>query len=220
PAKVELTFHGERLSGRYALFALDRSQSRSQSAARSRAKSRGKTPNEQPPDEGGDWMIHRMDPPDDPGREPMPEHLVPMLAKAASTVPRPESEWSFELKWDGVRVLAYLKPGRLRLESRNQREITDSYPELRGLLRDLGMREAVLDGEIVAFDDSGKPSFARLQSRMHVTSPAAVRRLQGSIPVVYAIFDLLYLDGETLLEVPYERRRTRLEDLGLGGAAW
>ena len=59
------------------------------------------------------------------------------------------------------------------------------------------MHEAVLDGEIVAFDDNGRPSFERLQSRMHVTSPNAVRRLMGSTPVVYAIFDLLYLDGHS-----------------------
>jgi bifunctional non-homologous end joining protein LigD len=209
PAKVEITFHGERLNGRYALFALDR--------AKPRRKSEGE---EVEADEGGDWMIHRMDPPADRDREPMPEHLVPMLARPASNVPRPEREWSFELKWDGVRAIAYLRPGRLRLESRNQREITDSYPEIRGLMRDLGMREAVLDGEIIAFDDAGRPSFERLQRRMHVTSPAAVRRLQSSTPVVYAIFDLLYLDGHSLLELPYAERREQLEGLGLKGPAW
>ena len=101
-------------------------------------------------------MIHRMDPPADPRREPMPERIVPMLA-GPGELPRPERGWSFEVKWDGVRAIAYVKPGRLRLESRNLREITDAYPEVRGLLRDLGMREAVLDGEIVAFDDDGPP---------------------------------------------------------------
>jgi bifunctional non-homologous end joining protein LigD len=203
PNKIEITFHGERLKGRYALFALDS----------------GKKPERDRADQR-DWMIHRMDAAADPGRQPMPERIVPMLARPAATVPEPQGEWSFELKWDGIRAIAYIRPGRLRLESRNQREITDSYPEVRGLLRDLGMREAVLDGEIVAFDDGGKPSFERLQSRMHVTSQAAVRRLQGTIPVVYAIFDLLYLDGHSLLEVPYEERRARLEELGLRGAAW
>jgi bifunctional non-homologous end joining protein LigD len=203
PTKIEITFHGARLNGRYALFALDSGAS----AERERADQR-------------DWMIHRMDPAADPGRQPMPERIVPMLARPATTVPEPQDEWSFELKWDGIRAIAYGRPGRLRLESRNQREITDSYPEVRGLLRDLGMREAVLDGEIVAFDDSGKPSFERLQSRMHVTSPAAVRRLQGTIPVVYAIFDLLYLDGHVLLDAPYEERRAQLEALDLQGPAW
>ncbi len=201
PNKIELTFHGERLDGRYALFAIG-------------------SPKDPTAPEQRDWMIHRMDAAADADRQPMPERIVPMLARAATVVPQPEDQWSFELKWDGIRAIAYVRPGRLRLESRNQREITDSYPEVRGLLRDIGMREAVLDGEIVAFDDDGKPSFERLQSRMHVTSPAAVRRLQGSIPVVYAIFDLLYLDGRLLLDSPYRERRERLEGLGLRGAAW
>ena len=82
------------------------------------------------------------------------------------------------------------------------------------------MREAVFDGEIVAFDEAGRPSFGRLQHRMHVTSPAAVRRLAASTPVVYAIFDLLYLDGHSLMSLPYHERRARLEALGLGGPAW
>ncbi len=190
--KVELTLSGERLHGRYALF---------------RTK-------------GSDWMIHRMDPPADPDRRPMPERVVPMMARPANAVPRPEKEWSFEVKWDGVRAIAYVRPGRLRLESRNLREITDSYPELRGLLRDLGMREAVLDGEIVCFDENGRPSFELLQRRMHVTATASVRRLAQRTPVVYAIFDLLYLDGHSLLELPYSERRARLEALGLQGPAW
>jgi bifunctional non-homologous end joining protein LigD len=113
-----------------------------------------------------------------------------------------------------------VQPGRLRLDSRNLNEITDAYPEVRGILTDLGMHEAVLDGEIVAFDDNGRPSFERLQSRMHVTSPNAVRRLMGSTPVVYAIFDVLYLDGHSLMDLPYTERRERLEQLELGGPAW
>ena len=196
--KVEVTFHGERLTGRYGLFPIG---------------GPGRPGSEK------DWMIHRMDPPVDPGREPMPERVLPMLA-GAGELPRDESRWSFEVKWDGVRAIAYVKPGRLRLESRNLNEITDAYPEVRGILRDLGMREAVFDGEIVAFDDGGKPSFERLQRRMHVTSPSAVRRLSASAPVVYAIFDLLYLDGHTLMALPYDERRARLEQLGLGGPAW
>ncbi|MBV8955464.1 MAG: DNA ligase D, partial [Solirubrobacterales bacterium] len=79
---------------------------------------------------------------------------------------------------------------------------------------------AVFDGEIVAFDENGRPSFARLQHRMHVTSASAVRRLSTSTPVVYAIFDLLYLDGHSLMELPYAQRRARLEALELSGPAW
>ena len=82
------------------------------------------------------------------------------------------------------------------------------------------MHEAVLDGEIVAFGENGRPSFERLQRRMHVASPAAVRRLAASMPIVYAIFDLLYLDGHSLMELPYRERRERLEALQLSGPAW
>jgi bifunctional non-homologous end joining protein LigD len=194
--KVEVTFHGERLHGRYGLFPIGRGE-----------------------DSAKDWMIHRMDPPEDPAREPMPERIVPMLARPGK-LPPSEQDWSFEVKWDGVRAIAYAQPGRLRLESRNLRDITDSYPEVRGLLRDLGMRDAVFVGERVAFDEAGRPSFGRLQRRMHVTSPSQVRRLAASVPVVYAIFDLLYLDGHTLMELPYTERRARLEALELGGKAW
>jgi bifunctional non-homologous end joining protein LigD len=198
--KVEVTFHGERLRGRYGLFPIGRRADGS----------------------GGDqdWMIHRMDPPVDPDREPMPERVLPMLAGVAGDVPRGEEQWSFEVKWDGVRAVAYLRPGRLRLESRNLNDITEAYPEVRGILLDAGMHELVLDGEIVAFGENGRPSFERLQRRMHVTSPSAVRRLSRSTPVVYAIFDLLYLDGHSLMARPYAERRARLEELGLGGPAW
>jgi bifunctional non-homologous end joining protein LigD len=195
--KVEITFHGERLNGRYGLFPIGRT-----------------------PDTDKDWMIHRMDPPVDPQREPMPERIVPMLAGSSTELPSQEKNWSFEVKWDGIRAVAYVKPGRLRLESRNLRDITDGYPEVRALLRDLGMREAVFDGEIVAFDDNGRPSFERLQRRMNVTGASAVRRLSASTPVVYAIFDLLYLDGHSLMGLPYHERRSRLEALGLGGPSW
>ncbi len=196
PKKVEVTFHGERLNGRYGLFPIGRSGA-----------------------DDKDWMIHRMDPPADPGREPVPERVLPMLARAGKLPPDPNS-WSFEVKWDGVRAIAYVQPGRLRLESRNLRDITDTYPEVRGLLLQTGMRDAVFDGEIVAFDEDGRPNFGRLQHRMHVSSPAAVRRLLASTPVVYAIFDLLYLDGHSLMGLPYSERRGRLEALGIGGAAW
>src|SRR5207302_1132033 len=152
--KVEVSFHGERLHGRYGLFPIGGAES---------AKD--------------DWMIHRMDPPEDQERVPMPEHVVPMMARTASGLPADAGEWSFEVKWDGVRAIAYVQPGRLRLESRNLNDVTEAYPEVRGLVEDIGMREAVLDGEIVAFDDAGKPSFERLQRRMHVRSASAVRRL-------------------------------------------
>ncbi len=195
PRKVEVLLHGERLQARYALFPIDK---------------------EDPPK---DWMIHRMDPPADTEREPMPQRIVPMLARSGQ-LPAEDSAWGFEIKWDGVRAIAYSTPGELRLESRNLNDITDSYPELARLGRDLGSRQAVLDGEIVAFDESGRPSFGALQSRMHVGSREAARRLSKGTPVTYVIFDLLWLDGHSLMGLPYAERRARLTELALSGESW
>ena len=87
---------------------------------------------------GDNWMIHRMDPPLDPEREPMPKQLKPMLATLSTRLPRDEDAWAYEIKWDGVRAIAYSEGGHLRLESRNLREITSHYPELRALGPELG----------------------------------------------------------------------------------
>jgi bifunctional non-homologous end joining protein LigD len=167
---------------------------------------------------GKNWMIHRMDPPEDPDLEPMPEKIEPMLARLG---PLPAGDnWAYEIKWDGVRAIGYAEGGRLRLESRNGNAITARYPELRELGRALGTHQAVLDGEVVAFDSNGRPSFQRLQRRMHLTSEGQVRRLSQSEPVVYMLFDLLWLDGHSLLELPYEERRARLAELQLSGPTW
>jgi bifunctional non-homologous end joining protein LigD len=188
--EVMVTFHGERVRGKYVLFRTG----------------------------GKNWMIHRMDPPEDPGREPMPEQIAPMLARTGS-LPTGD-QWAYEIKWDGVRAIGYAEGGRLRLESRSGNNITPRYPELRGLGRALGSHEAVLDGEVVALDASGRPSFQRLQRRMHLTSEGQVRRLSQSEPVVYMIFDLLWLDGHSLLAETYETRRARLAELELAGPTW
>ena len=190
--KLVVRFNGERLRGRYALFQTG---------------------------DGRDWMIHRMDPPADPAREPMPERVVPMLARLAA-LPADDAGWAFEVKWDGIRAIAYSQPGRLRLESRNLKDITARWPEVRALNRALSSHSAVLDGEIVSFDDDGRPSFERLQQRMHLASGSAVRRRAAELPAVYVIFDLLYLDGHSLMALPYSERRERLAELALDGPAW
>jgi len=195
PRKVEVALHGDRLDARFALFAIGDA--------------------ERP----ADWMIHRMDPPDDPGRGPMPDRIAPMLARAGR-LPRAEDRWAFEIKWDGVRALAYCEPGALRLESRNLREITASWPELARLSRALGSHRAVLDGEIVTFGADGQPSFGLLATRMGVTANARARRLAATVPATYVIFDLLWLDGHSLLERPYAERRHELAALGLRGESW
>jgi bifunctional non-homologous end joining protein LigD len=188
--KIVVRLHGERVKGRYALF-----QTR-----------------------GDDWMIHRMDPAD-PEREPLPEKIEPMKATLAK-LPGDDEGWGYEIKWDGVRAIAYCEPGHVRLESRNLREITSQYPEVGRIREAVGGDSLILDGELVAFDDDGRPSFQRLQRRMHVASESEVRRRMGETPVTYVIFDLLYADGKVLFELPYEERRERLEALGLEGDHW
>ncbi len=106
---------------------------------------------------------------------------------------------------------------------RNGNDLSTSFPELRALGEHLGARRVVLDGEIVAFDDNGRPRFQMLQPRIHAGDPAKARRLASERPVVYVIFDLLYLDGRSLIDEPYVERRRQLEALGLEGmqgAAW
>jgi bifunctional non-homologous end joining protein LigD len=171
-----------------------------------------------PPETLRERTTRRMNPRETP-REAMPEHLAPMLATAAA-LPREQDGWAFELKWDGVRALAYLAPGRAHIESRSRNAIDSRYPELRALGRQLGKHEALLDGEIVAFDEHGAPSFERLARRMHQTSEHAIRRLAEQVPVTYVIFDLLHLDGRSTMELPYAERRALLEELALGGPAW
>jgi bifunctional non-homologous end joining protein LigD len=141
-----------------------------------------------------------------------------MLARTGS-LPKGEG-WAYELKWDGVRALAFCSGGRIKLQSRSERDITSQYPELRGVAEQLGAREAVLDGEIVAFDEDGKPSFGRLQRRMHVANPRQVQRLSRDVPVVYIAFDLVWFEGRSLMELPYSERREQLEALELGGPSW
>ena len=152
--EVIATFHGERMQGRYALFA-----------------TRGK-----------DWLIHRMDPPADPSYEPMPDRLAPMLARSGE-LPRDEEKWGFEVKWDGIRTVAFLDHGHISLQGRNFTDFTPRYPEVRPLARELGARRVILDGEIVAFDAEGRPSFERLQTRMHLASDSAVKRRVRDTPV-------------------------------------
>ncbi|MGZ4269275.1 MAG: DNA ligase D [Solirubrobacteraceae bacterium] len=196
PRKIEVELHGERISGRYALFPIDKTE---------------------PPK---DWMIHRMGEPIDPTAEPMPDAIAPMLARLGP-LPRDEERWAFEVKWDGVRAICRSEPGRMRLLSRNLNDITPRYPELARLNRALSHHRVILDGEVVAFDAQGRPDFGALQRRMHVGSESAQRRLARELPVTYVIFDLLWLDGHPLMQLPYTERRAALDALGIGrGERW
>jgi bifunctional non-homologous end joining protein LigD len=190
--EVMVVLHGKRLQGRYVLFRTN----------------------------GENWMIHRMDPPQDPERKPMPERIEPMMAKVGTAIPSPDSAWGFEFKWDGIRALAYVEGGRVRLMSRSGEEITPRYPEIHAMGRAIGSSEVILDGEIVALDEKGRPSFEEIQQRMGLTSESEVRRKMKLVPVTYMVFDLLWKDGHSLLAEPYTDRRHLLAQLKLAGASW
>jgi bifunctional non-homologous end joining protein LigD len=149
----------------------------------------------------------------------MPRGLRPMLARL-SKMPKNEDHYGFEIKWDGVRALAYLARGTITLESRTGRDITFQFPEAAGLSGPLGRRQVVLDGELVAFDEAGRPSFQQLQGRIHLGSEALVRERMRTIPVTYMLFDVLHLSGRSTRELPYEERRAVLEGLDLDGPSW
>jgi bifunctional non-homologous end joining protein LigD len=190
--KVVVDFAGERVRGRYALFRAGRSEK--------------------------DWMIHRIDPPLETA-DPFPESILPMGARPGK-LPGDEAGWGVEVKWEGLRAIAYCRPGRLRLQGPELEDVTARYPEVRRLARQLGARDAVLDGELVAFDEDGRPSAERLAKRLQPASESTIRRRLKSHPVTYVIFDLLYLDGSDLTGEPYSRRRQLLEGLELSGESW
>src|SRR5690348_9763532 len=130
----------------------------------------------------------------------MPDDLIrPMLATLADALPPEDGRWGYEMKWDGVRAVVYLDSRRTRVMSRNDIDMAVSYPELADLALPSAHRTAVLDGEIVALDSSGRPSFEQLQGRMHVNDAKRAARLAEANPVTYLVFDVLRLDGRSLL---------------------
>jgi bifunctional non-homologous end joining protein LigD len=145
----------------------------------------------------------------------MPATIHTMLATAIDK-PFDSPDWLFEIKWDGYRAIAFIDDGRVRLVSRNQNDLSAQFPELSRLSQYLKARRAVLDGEITALDDEGRPSFSLMQQRtgFRPGKPRLGRR--DGVPVVYYVFDLLYLDDFDLRRVPLERRtellRERLTD--------
>lgn len=160
------------------------------------------------------WMIHRHGP--STRADPLPTSLKPMLATAGS-LPVDGGAWAYEIKWDGIRAILFVEGGRVRAVSRNDLDVTASFPELADIGEFLGMTTCILDGEVVALGEDGRPNFARLQRRMHVANPREARRRAGLDPANFVAFDLLYLEGHALLDADYDDRRARLESLGLSG---
>jgi bifunctional non-homologous end joining protein LigD len=162
--EVKVVLHGSRVSGRYVLFRTD----------------------------GKNWMIHRMDPPDDTGGEPLPRGLLPMLPEERRRLPKNQRDHAFEFAWGGVRALAEVEGGRVRFTGADGEDITGDHPRPRAFGEALGARPALLDGELADLD--GSPT--------------------------YVIFDVLHLDGRPLLAEPYTARRGALEALRLNGPHW
>jgi bifunctional non-homologous end joining protein LigD len=144
--------------------------------------------------------------------DPLPGRVAPMFATPG---PVPEgSGWAYEFKWDGVRAITAVAGEQIRVQSRHDKPMLGIYPELADL-RDLVDESVVLDGEVVAVDQKGRPDFGLLQTRMQPHHPTEV--LLRSAPVVYYVFDVLHLHGEGLTRLPYAARRDALAGLGLEG---
>jgi bifunctional non-homologous end joining protein LigD len=161
-----------------------------------------------------DWMIHRHGA--STRTDDMPDSIKPMLA-VSGKLPADSDDWAFEIKWDGVRAILFVEGGRVRAHSRNDLDVTVSFPELADIGKFLGLTTCIIDGEIVALGADGRPSFSRLQQRMHVANQREAKRRSLSDPVTFVAFDLLYLDGHSLLDATYDERRDRLDSLHLSG---
>ena len=201
--EVQVVLHGERVQGRYVLFA---TRPKGRPAARRRREELDGAP-----DGSARHAPTGSGCPTSCGR----------CSRYPGELPEDDAGWAYEMKWDGVRAIAYVDGGRVRLMSRNDLDITRSYPEIAGLGEQLGSTPAVLDGELVAFDPGGAPDFGRLQRRMHVADPAAARRLARTCPVVY----LRVRRAPPRRAVDGRPARTTsvaalLTGLGLTGASW
>lgn len=173
--EVVVVLDGNRTKGRYVLFATG--------------------------GRGRDWMVRRTDPAPE-GWTPMPELIRPMHATAGGRLPKDAGAWGYELRWEGIRAVAYVSGGRLRLRDGTDEEIGGAYPWLRGMAEALAPTEAVLDGVLVRIDPAG---------RVH---PPSKRDGQ------FLAADLLWLEGATSTDLPYAQRRELLDGLALAGRHW
>lgn len=183
--KVVVVLHGQRARGKYALFAT----------------------------RGRDWMIHRMDPPDDPTWRPPPHDLVPMRA-AKGVLPKTKG-WAFELKWSGVRALLVNEPGLVTITDASGTDVSRAFPDVRRIGRALGAEEVILEGVIMC--DAGRESLDR---RLAAKSDSTIRRIARDQPAVFVVFDLIWHEGHECWDEPWRDRRERLEGLDLQGDNW
>jgi bifunctional non-homologous end joining protein LigD len=137
-------------------------------------------------------------------KRPMPMAIQPMLASIAED-PFDDPNWLFEIKWDGYRVISFIENGKVRMVSRNQNDLGPRYPELRELPKLVNAKTAILDGEVVVLDEQGRPSFSLMQQRTGIRAHGRQAAARPDLPIIYYVFDLIYLDG-------YDLRRVALDD--------
>lgn len=191
--EVIARFDGQKMTGAYALFQTN----------------------------GKNWIIHRIDPPADPDREPFPGELKPMQG-VRGELPEEPGDWGYEIDWAGLRTLVWCEPGHIkRSRSRGiDEETVMLFPEIRRMARSLGHVEAVFDGEIVVLDADGAPDAELLRERKRAGSKSVAERMGRERPATFQIYDLLFWDGRSTLEMPYSERRELLDGLDFAGRAW
>lgn len=145
-------------------------------------------------------------------KRPMPSAIRPMLASIVEK-PFDDPNWLFEIKWDGYRAVSFVENGNVRLVSRNQNDLTPRYPELRELPKFINAGNAILDGEVVVLDEQGRSSFSLMQQRTGIRSHGRQGASRHDLPILYYVFDLIYLDGYDLRRVTLEERKRVLKEI-------
>ena len=181
--EVIVVLHGERVRGRYVLVQTN----------------------------GRNWLMHRMDPPEDPSREAFPRGLRPMRATDAARLPTGKGDWLFEPWFGGLHVLLASEGGRVELTDDDGADVTERFPDFRPLGRALGALGVVLDGEIVVLDAGGRPDAAAL---------GRSRRNPSQRPALFVAADLVWLDGHSAASLAYRDRRALLGRLDFNGPGW
>jgi bifunctional non-homologous end joining protein LigD len=185
-SEYKVHFHGKRLEGEWVIVQTKQN-------------------------EGRDWLMIKHG--SAPKEHPLDAKIEPMLAITAEE-PFDSPEFAYEPKWDGVRTLAFVDGGVVRLQTRNLLDCTAQYPEAHQVAEALtGAYQAILDGEIVALDERGAPSFQKLQPRMHVRDESAVKKLRRTTPVMYEVFDVLWVDGHDVTKRPLRERQKLLDEI-------
>jgi bifunctional non-homologous end joining protein LigD len=192
PKEIIVVFEGRRVRGRHALIAT----------------------------RGNQWLLHRMEPPDDPSRELLPEGLTPM-EPVPGPLPDDSDDWAFDVDWGGHRLVVAYEGGRSAWTGDSQGiDRAGLFPELARLGEALGTLQVVLHADVIVSGDDGRPVRAGLDRRLSARSPSTVRRLAGRDPATVMLSDVLWLDGHTATTLPWHERRRLLDGLELAGPSW